>query len=72
MEELRKQLVSVGFSDDLACMLSESVTHFEKSEKIEDIQVDLGNDPIHINNVYYCDNIMISSQYGMSETLIID
>lgn len=72
MEELRKQLVSVGFSDDLACMLSESVTHFEKSEKIEDIQVDLGNDSIHINNVYYCDNIMISSQYGMSETLIID
>lgn len=72
MEELRKQLVSVGFSDDLACMLSESVTHFEKSEKIEDIQVDLGNDSIHINNVYYSDNITISSQYGMSETLIIE
>lgn len=73
MEELKNQLVSVGFSDDLAYILSESVANIEKSEIIEDIPVDVENDSIHINNAYYCDNIMFSSQYGISEkTLIVD
>lgn len=67
MEELKNQLISIGFSDDLACILSESVTHNEKVEKIEDIQVEVVNESFLINNAYYCDNITYSSQSGTSE-----
>ena len=60
MEELKEQLISIGFSEELASIMSDSVTDIDSSA-IVGVDNHAKYDSYPISDTYYCDNIIFSS-----------